>query len=32
WVDPTEFVRLCSYLFWWPLAVEIYPELGPLER
>lgn len=32
WVDPTEFARLCSHLFWWPLAVEIYPELGPLER
>ena len=28
WADPSEFTRLCSHLFWWPLAVEIYPELG----
>ncbi|MEO6999105.1 MAG: DUF4031 domain-containing protein [Terracoccus sp.] len=30
WVDPGEFTRLCAHLFWWPLAVEIYPELGPV--
>ncbi len=28
WADPAEFARLCSHLFWWPLAVEIYPELA----
>lgn len=28
WADTAELTRLCSHLFWWPLAVEIYPELG----
>lgn len=32
WVDAAELTRLCSHLFWWPLAVEVYPELGPVDR
>lgn len=30
WVDAAELAQLCGHLFWWPLAVEIFPELREL--
>lgn len=27
WVSPSDFAALCSHLFWWPLAAEIYRDL-----
>jgi 8-oxo-dGTP pyrophosphatase MutT (NUDIX family) len=27
WVTPEEYAVLCSHLFWWPLAVEVFPDL-----
>lgn len=28
WVDPAQYAHYCQHLFWWPLAVHVYPELG----
>ncbi|MEO7753957.1 MAG: DUF4031 domain-containing protein [Terracoccus sp.] len=28
WVSPSEYAALCSHLFWWPLAVWTFPDLG----
>ncbi|WP_076261982.1 DUF4031 domain-containing protein [Intrasporangium flavum] len=30
WVTPQEYAQLCGRLFWWPLAVEVFPDLRGL--
>lgn len=32
WVTPQEYAELCGHLFWWALAVEVYPDLRGLAR
>lgn len=32
WVTPHEYAELCGHLFWWPLAVEVFPDLRGLAR
>lgn len=28
WLTPAEYAELCAHLFWWPLAVEVFPDLA----
>ena len=30
WVTPQEYAAHCGHLFWWPLAVEVFPDLRGL--
>ncbi|GAA2747812.1 hypothetical protein GCM10009868_38760 [Terrabacter aerolatus] len=32
WVTPQEYAGLCGHLFWWALAVEVFPDLRDLAR
>ena len=32
WVTPQEYAELCGHLFWWALAVEVFPDLRGLAR
>ena len=32
WATPQEYAELCGHLFWWPLAVEVFPDLRGLAR